>query len=500
MAATTADFDQLVFGQQLRHHRRRAGLTLADLGERVGRPAPYLSQLENGHTEPRLSTIGELASALGVAVADLLDPELPTRRAKLEVAVQRAQEDPRYQALRLPYLKPSAKLPDDVLEHLVRLYDEVVAADGAASAAGADGPAERSRRAGDRAREVNAWLRAEMRERDNYFGDIEQMAAEVLAAVGYPGTGPISERNLSDIAAHFGFGISRVQDLPRSARSVTDQASRVIYIPQRNDLTTRAARSVVLQTLGHFALGHRDTDDFGDYLRQRVESNYFSAAILAPEAPAVAFLRQAHAARDLSVEDLKEVFYISYEMAAHRLTNLATRHLGVRLHFLRSDEEGVVWKAYENDDVPLPAESDGTLEGQKLCRHWGTRQAFASEDSFALHYQYTDTTAGRFWCVTHVEAGRSPLHAVTVGCHGDDAHLFRGSDTDRHSVSRCPDPQCCREPLPDQRNRWESVAWPSARDRSHVLSGLPVEGRPFTRFPGVDLRAVYEFLDRHSER
>ncbi|GIR34923.1 MAG: hypothetical protein CM15mP49_03080 [Actinomycetota bacterium] len=70
---------------------------------------------------------------------------------------------------------------------------------------------------------------------------------------------------------------------PHSTRSITDQREKIIYIPQRNDLSTRASRSVVLQTLGHYALQHEVADEIGTYLRQRVESNYFAAAILAPE-------------------------------------------------------------------------------------------------------------------------------------------------------------------------------------------------------------------------
>jgi len=255
----------------------------------------------------------------------------------------------------------------------------------------------------------------------------------------------------------------------------------------------------VLQTLGHFALEHTDTDDLDAYLHQRVESNYFAAAILAPQQPAVEFIRHAKHSRDLSVEDLKEIFYISYEMAAHRLTNLATRHLDLTVHFLRSDEEGVVWKAYENDDVPLPFDDSRSVEGRKLCREWGTRQAFRSEDSFALHYQYTDTPEGRFWCGTHVEAGRTPFHAVTVGTTAEQAVWFRGNDTTRHSVSGCPDPSCCRSPSDEVREHLEGVAWPSASDRSHVIAGLPVEPRPFNRFPGVDMVDVYQFLERRSQ-
>jgi len=73
-----------------------------------------------------------------------------------------------------------------------------------------------------------------------------------------------------------------------------------------------------------------------------VEANYFAGAVLAPEAAAVAFLEDATRERDLSVDDFREFFYVSYEMAAHRFTNLASRHLDLRTHFVRSDDQGVV--------------------------------------------------------------------------------------------------------------------------------------------------------------
>jgi len=482
------DFDRRIFGHRLRHYRKRAGLTLKAVGEIVDRPSPYLSQLENGHTEPRLSMINSLADALGCTPADLMANDAPNRRAELELALEAAQADRRAGELNLPYVRPSAKLPDEVLEHIVSLHAALEAAENAATY-----------RPGDEARRANATLRQSMRDQNNYFEDIEAAAAEVLSAVGYPGMGPVSERMLMDLAGRMGFGVERVQDIPRSTRSVSDLRNRTIYIPQRNSLSTRSARSVVLQTLGHFVLKHQDSDDFSEYVRQRVESNYFAAAVLAPEAAAVDFLTSAHEAKDISVEDLKEVFYISYEMAAHRLTNLATKHLDLTLHFLRSDDEGVIWKAYENDDVPLPAEADGTIEGQRLCREWGTRQAFESEDAFSLHYQYTDTANGEFWCVTYVEVDRSPLDAITVGTTGDQAAYFRGSDTTRRTVSKCPDGLCCRQPSDRQAERWRRAAWPSARDRSHVVSGLPTAGAPFERFPGVDMVEVFEFLDRHEQ-
>ncbi|MEM9652956.1 MAG: helix-turn-helix domain-containing protein, partial [Actinomycetota bacterium] len=301
---------QPVLGKRVRHHRKQAGLTLDGLSEAVGRPASYLSQLENGLNDPRASLIEDLAQALGCTQEDLTDPAPPTRRDELEIAVEQNQKTERYSDLNLPYFKPTTRTPDEVLEHLAALYEAVRAAD-----------EEAAIRPGDDHRQAHNALRQHMRDRNNYFGEIESEVQRVLDKVGYDG-GPISERILTDVVAHYGFTIERIQGLPDSTRSITDQRARKIYIPQRNKLTTRAARSVVLQTLGHFVLGHRDSDDVADYLRQRVESNYFAGAVLAPERAAVKFLRAAHDRKDISIEDLREVFYISYEMAAHRLTNL----------------------------------------------------------------------------------------------------------------------------------------------------------------------------------
>ena len=96
-----------------------------------------------------------------------------------------------------------------------------------------------------------------------------------------------------DVCDHFGFSVKRAENIPQTTRSITDQREKIIYIPQRNDLSTRASRSVVLQTLGHYALNHEVADDVGTYLRQRVESNYFAAAILAPEKTSSGFFAKS---------------------------------------------------------------------------------------------------------------------------------------------------------------------------------------------------------------
>jgi predicted transcriptional regulator/DNA-binding XRE family transcriptional regulator len=471
--------DLATFGQRLRHLRRARSLTLAELAAKVGRAPSALSLLENGRREPKLSLIEALARALSVTPEELLSPQPPSRRAQLEIALEEAQHDPVFRDLGLSYLKVGARVPSDVLEHLVALYAEL--------------RRQRTRPTAtpEEARLANAELRAAMRERGNHFPEIEGLASQALAAVGYHG-GALSQSTLMGIVAHHGFTVSYASDLPRSVRSVTDLRHRRIYLKQES-VGAHSPRTILLQTLGHFVLDHDTPRDFADFLRQRVEANYFAAAVLMPEQSAAGFLADAKQARQLSVEDLRDVFSVSYEMAAHRFTNLATHHLGLTCHFVKNDEGGVIYKAYENDRLVLPADDSGAIEGQRMCRQWSGRQVFSSADRFTPFYQYSDTPSGTYWCVAHVDPGRERGFAITLGTPYEHARWFRGRETTLRRASRCPDGDCCQRPPAGLAARWEGVAWPSARAHSHILSALPTGS-----FPGVDETDVYEFLDRHD--
>src|SRR6204780_5641578 len=283
----TDGIDLATFGQRLRHLRRVRGLTLAALGERVGRAPSVLSLLENGRREPKLSLIEQLAGALSVPVAELLSRKPPSRRAQLEIALADAQQDPSYRRLALPQLRIGARVPTDVLEHLVAVAAEL--------------RAQRSKPTAtpEEARAANAALRDAMRERGNYFDAIEREAASALRAGGYSG-GAVSQGMLVSVVGHHGFAIRYVQDLPRSVRSLTDLRNRRIYVKQE-PVGAHSPRAVVLQALGHFLLDHQVPRDFADFLRQRVEANYFAAAVLIPERAVVPVLERAKQDRDLAV-------------------------------------------------------------------------------------------------------------------------------------------------------------------------------------------------------
>ena len=476
----TEGLDLAMFGQRLRHARRARGLTLADLGARVGRTPSVLSLIENGRREPRLSLVEQIANALDVPVTELLKKQPPSRRAQLEVALEHAQRDPSYRALGLPELRVGTRVPSEILEHLVALAAELRAQRAKPTAT----PEE--------ARAANAALRGAMRERGNYFPDIEAAATAALERAGYVG-GALSQGMLLSVVAHHGFSVRFVADLPRSVRSLTDLRTSRIYVKQE-PVGDHSPRAVILQALGHFLLGHDTPRDFADFLRQRVEANYFAAAMLMPEPAAVPFLRAAKDRRDLAVEDLIDVFSVSYEMAAHRVTNLITHHLGVTCHFVKNDTTGVIYKAYQNDGVLFPADATGAIEGQRMCRQWSGRRVFGASDRYSPYYQYSDTPSGTYFCVAQVDprAGEKGF-AISLGVPFGDSRWFRGRESTIRTKSLCPDGECCQRAPAALAERWEGQAWPSARAHSHILSVLPSGA-----FPGVDDVDIYEFLDRHA--
>ena len=476
----TDGIDLITFGQRLRHLRRTRGLTLTELGERVGRAPSVLSLLENGRREPKLSLIEQLAAALSAPVSELLSRQPPSRRAQLEIALTDAQQDPSYRRLGLPQLKIGARVPTDVLEHLVAVAAELRAQQSRPTAT----PEE--------ARAANAALRSAMRERGNYFDAIEREAASALRAGGYSG-GALSQGMLVSVVSHHGFAVRYVQDLPRTVRSLTDLRNRRIYVKQE-PVGAHSPRAVVLQALGHFRLNHQVPRDFADFLRQRVEANYFAAAVLMPEPATAPVLAAAKQSRDLAVEDLVDLFSVSYEMAAHRFTNLATHHLDLPCHFVKNDASGVIYKAYENDGVLFPADPSGAIEGQRLCREWSGRQVFGAADRFSPYCQYSDTSSGTYFCVAQVDPRADRGFAITLGVPFEHSRWFRGREATTRKRSACPDGECCSRPPAALAERWDGQAWPSARAHSHILSALPAGS-----FPGVDDADIYEFLDRQAQ-
>ena len=233
------------------------------------------------------------------------------------------------------------------------------------------------------------------------------------------------------MAELLGFELVHVNDLPHSARSVTDLENGRIYLPPASIPGGHGLRGMALQAMGHRVLGHEHPATYADFLQQRLEINYFAAAVLMPRRQSVEFLSAAKAERNIAVEDFRDAFGVTHEAAALRFTNLATAHLDLEVHFLRVGDDGAVYKAYENDGLRLPVDVTGSTEGQLVCRHWSARTAFTRTNRTTEFYQYNRHARGH---VLRVNADRDNL------CRGVLDH-HRGALCSFEVVPRPRDPE-----------------------------------------------------------
>lgn len=76
-------------GGQVKTLRKQSGLTQADLGEKIGRTAEAISNVETGKSLPSLDTLISMSEALGIPLTDFFpsgsfDPNRSANRLKLE--------------------------------------------------------------------------------------------------------------------------------------------------------------------------------------------------------------------------------------------------------------------------------------------------------------------------------------------------------------------------------------------------------------------------------
>lgn len=471
--------DALTIGRRIRQLRTARGMTLEELASAVDRAPSQLSMFETGKREPKLTLLQAIAKALGTTIDALLEGEPLDERSTMEITLERAMKGQTFQALGISPFRIAKSVPSEALSAMLALHGEIERL--------------RDERAAtpEEARRANVELRHLMRTQDNHFADLEARAAEILAAVRHPG-GPLTQRTASEIAAHLGFTLHYAPDLPQTTRSVADLANGRLYLS--SSIQAKGdARTAVLQALSSRILGHAEPRSYAEFLRQRVETNYLTGALLVPEEHVVPMLRDAKERRAISIEDIRDTYSVSYETAAHRFTNLATRHLDIPVHFLKVHESGTITKAYENDDVNFPTDRLGAIEGQMCCRRWTSRVVFDVEDRFNPYYQYTDTGNGTYWCTARVEPSSEGLHSVSVGVRFDDTKWFVGRDTPNRGVSKHSVETCCRRAPADLEARWRENSWPNVRTPRTLLATLPTGA-----FPGVDSTDVYEFLEAHA--
>lgn len=107
----------MTFGERIKEARKRAGLTQAELAERIGTTMQNISQYERSIRSPRIGTIKKIAEALNVPVMQIWD-DLP---------LQEGHEDGKRQKQREHIMSTYDSLTDAAQDRLVSYADDLAA-------------------------------------------------------------------------------------------------------------------------------------------------------------------------------------------------------------------------------------------------------------------------------------------------------------------------------------------------------------------------------------
>lgn len=162
-------------------------------------------------------------------------------------------------------------------------------------------------------------------------------------------------------------------------------------------------------------------------------ANYFAGALLLPYGD---FFQEAQRQR-YDVERLARTFELSYEAAAHRITNLGDpRQRGVPMHFLRVDIGGNISKRYSATGLRFP----GVLGS---CPKWVVHTAFLTPSVISKQFSVMpDGTS--YFCFAKITAqavqgslARGTVYSIGLGTHADDArHLAYADEHPRWAPER----------------------------------------------------------------
>ncbi len=260
---------------------------------------------------------------------------------------------------------------------------------------------------------------------DNYFPELEALAADFLAArrPGEPPAGA-AERILA--------AQGRLPGEPSFAQTAETRHFRLLKAALRD----AAAEATLALVENHPALASEESRR----LAAAALHAYAAAAVLMPYEP---FLEAAERRR-YDLDALSRLFGVSYEQAAHRLATLRRPGAeGVRFAFMRSDASGYVTKRLPLSRLPLPRYGNA-------CPLWAIHAAFQSPGVTARSFGELQSGDQFLFFARAVEkhppAAALPRHLVSVmlACTAAEAGRVAYGDGIDRATAMVPIGTICR--------------------------------------------------------
>src|SRR5262249_35771893 len=429
---------KVIFGMKLRQFREQAGLSLTDLSNRTGLSTSYLTEIEHGKKYPKTEKIARIAESLGKSYDDLVSLRLDEQLSPLSDFLS----SPVLHGF--PYHLFGIS-PAQVLELLTRQPAEASALLNALLAI-----AEQYNITVEHL--YRSALRSYQELNGNYFPDIERAADDFVRSweIKQSPT-PNYERLLKLIEDRFGYRLDdrQLSNHPKLARfrSVLVTKPRQGPILLVNPALTELQKKFILaREIGYQVLDLKEramtsaperVDSFEQVLND-FKASYFAGALLVNRDLLLTDLKKFFALdrwRPQQLRALLERYDVTPEIFMYRLTELVPAFFGIRLHFLRFNNEAGEYTVVKHLNMSRVLIPGGTGVSEHYCRRWlairilqnlnvsGNGNAGAEPRIEAQLSRFVDTDA-RYLCIAmarRLTLTPSAASSVSVGFRFDDA-------------------------------------------------------------------------------
>lgn len=417
-------------GRKIKQLRARAGLTQAQLAQRLAISASYLNLIENERRPLPANLLLQIAAELGAdlgAFQAAADPKLAADLA--EVFGDPLFEDHPVDAAEIREL---ASAGGAVARAILELYHAYQAARGSAQVL-VEQLSDPSETGGgiDRVRLSSEQVSDFIQRRQNFFPELEAAADAIVAEAALD-----RDELFASLAAYLGakhgvrVRVERVGNMGGALRRFDPGRRELILseVLRRGSRNFQLAHQVGLlacsDVLAALASDPLLATDESKALGRVALANYFASAVLMPYD---AFLAAAKDVR-YDVELLGHRFRASYEQVCHRLTTLRKKGKeGVAFHMIRVDIAGNISKKFSATGVRFPRFSG-------LCPLWNEHHAFLRPGFIRVQLSRLPDGTSFFSVARTITKHRGGWHApavltcIGIGCSLEDAHKLVYAD------------------------------------------------------------------------